>query len=174
MPAQTATERFVQHLANSQTWLYAYILILLGDPAAASDVLQEANLVLWRKADEYVDGTDFNAWARSVARFQVLAFRRDASRDRHVFDESLVNALADPAAESVAALDARRGALHFCLEKLGRRQRDLLHARYTEGNSIEAIAQGTGRTAGGVGMALSRIRQSLFDCIRGRLSEGGA
>jgi len=87
------TERFVQQLTGCQTRLYAYILMLLPNHDNAADVLQETNLVLWRKADEFVDGTEFGAWACRIAHFQVLAWLRDAQRDRHVFDPELLGSL---------------------------------------------------------------------------------
>ena len=90
-------EQFVQQLTACQTMLYAYILMLLPSHDDADDVLQETNLVLWRKADEFVDGTEFGAWACRVAHFQVRAWLRDAQRDRHVFDPELLGSLAGEA-----------------------------------------------------------------------------
>jgi len=65
---------FVQLLTAHQRSLYLYIITLLPNPADVDDVLQSTNMVLWSKADEFVPGTDFGAWARRVAHFEVLAF----------------------------------------------------------------------------------------------------
>ncbi|MDF1745393.1 MAG: sigma factor, partial [Gimesia sp.] len=43
------TEQFVQQLTENQNRLYGYVYSLLGDHSRAEDVLQETNLVLWRK-----------------------------------------------------------------------------------------------------------------------------
>ena len=49
MQCDDPKERFVTSLTDSQDLLYAYILSLFPDVDLARDVLQETNLVLWRK-----------------------------------------------------------------------------------------------------------------------------
>ena len=56
MPTQDPTEHFIQSLTESQNRLYGYIYSLVGDHHAAADVLQECNLVLWRKFGEFREG----------------------------------------------------------------------------------------------------------------------
>ena len=46
-------EKFIKLLTESQNRLYGYIFSLVGDPNRSKDILQEANLVLWRKIDEF-------------------------------------------------------------------------------------------------------------------------
>ena len=60
--------------------LYAYILQMLPNRADADDVLQRANLVMWTKREELVEGSNFVAWAARIAYFEVLtcANRRPA------------------------------------------------------------------------------------------------
>lgn len=171
MPDKTSTERFVQLLTGCQPRLRAYIAMLLGDPAAADDVLQETNLVLWKKAAEFAAGSDFGAWACTVARFQVLAYLRDARRDRLVFDESLVEVLVGDAEAESIDIERQLAALRQCLEKLSGARRELIRGRYTLDQSIQQLAAATGQTAGSVAMNLSRARKALFDCIRNRLAE---
>jgi len=160
----------VQQLTGCQTRLRVYIAMLTGNPTAASDVLQETNLVLCRKADEYVEGTDFVAWACTFARFQVMAYLRNVKRDRHMFDEAIVNNLASDAEDAAGQIDAQHSALQKCLKKLTGRQRKLVIARYTDAQSIEEIATRNGDSNASVAMALSRIRQLLFRCIQRRLA----
>jgi RNA polymerase sigma-70 factor (ECF subfamily) len=90
----TAEKEFVFQLTDWQGRLFGYLMSLLGN---VHDVLQETNLVLWRKIDGFEPGTDFAAWARSVAYFQSLAFLRDRKRDRHIFDDDLLQQIADDA-----------------------------------------------------------------------------
>src|ERR1700734_3301256 len=93
------TERFVEHLTSSQPGLYAYITSLMGDRESAKDVLQETNLVLWRKAAEFDDRLSFAAWSSRIAHFQVLAWSRDRGRHRRRFREDLIEVLAAETAE---------------------------------------------------------------------------
>jgi DNA-directed RNA polymerase specialized sigma24 family protein len=46
---------------------------------------------MWRKWDTFDPATDFMRWARVIARFEVLKFRRTMARDRHVFTDDLGN-----------------------------------------------------------------------------------
>ncbi len=47
------SDRYFLAITAIQNRLHAYILSLLADPVAAQDVLQETNLVLIRKADDF-------------------------------------------------------------------------------------------------------------------------
>lgn len=163
------TEAFIQQFTGCQARLFAYIAVLLGDAEAASDVLQETNLVLWRKSHEFVEGTDFNAWVSAVARFQVLAHLRDARRDRHHFDADVVEELAVVAENAVQDLDDRRTALRKCLETLNPGHRRLLQIRYLEERSVEETASASGRTVAGVVTTLGRLRRALLACIQRKL-----
>src|SRR4051812_13542352 len=80
----------VQHITACQAALYAYVCSLLGTSAGAADVLQEANLVLWEKAMEYDPERPFLPWARRIAHFQVLAYRKRQSREKLLFDDDLL------------------------------------------------------------------------------------
>jgi RNA polymerase sigma-70 factor (ECF subfamily) len=169
MHAQDQSERFVQLLTERQNSLFAYLVALLGDLHAAHDVLQETNLVLWRKADEFVPGTDFDAWARAIAYYQVLAYLRDRKRDRHLFDEQLLGQLA-ARQQAPADEDERRLALRDCLARLPDEQRRLIAERYGPGSSVKEIARRVGKSEGAIKMMLVRIRQSLLHCISAKLA----
>ena len=77
-------EELVGQLTACQGKLYGYIMSLLPDAHQARDVLQETNLVIWRKAAEYEAGTNFGAWVSRIAFYQVMAHRSRQKRDRHV------------------------------------------------------------------------------------------
>ena len=53
MAAADKSEQFVRHLTENQNRLYGYVYSLLGDHSRAADVVQETNLVLWRKVGEF-------------------------------------------------------------------------------------------------------------------------
>lgn len=172
MPGQP-TEQFVKLFTGCQQRLYAYIAVLLGDAEAANDVLQETNLVLWQKAGDFTEGTDFAAWSSTIARFQALAYLRNRRRDRHQFDAEIISELAVAAEHVVQDLDERFSALRHCLEKLNVRHRDLLRVRYLEGETIASTAKAAGRTQAGVVTTLGRVRRTLLDCIQRRLAREG-
>src|SRR5262245_8659861 len=100
-------DEFIAQLTVSQPSLWAYIFSLLPDHAAAQDLLQETNLTLWRKADDFQPSTSFLAWSSQVAYFHVLSYRRRMRRDRLVFDENVLAYLAERQADRVAELGDR-------------------------------------------------------------------
>lgn len=168
-----ASDSYVKQLVGLQTRLYAYVLSLLADSAAAEDVLQETNLVLYCKAGEFTDGTNFEAWAFRTARNQCLAYWTLRGRDRLVLDDRTLYNSPGPAEGKPVDLDLRREALNDCLRKLPERQRELVEARYAIGGSVGRMAKNLGRSESAISQSLYRIRNALSRCIRGRLSREG-
>lgn len=169
-----SSEAFLSQVMEQQRSLYAYILNLTQSLSDADDVLQEVNLVLWRKRDEFQPGSNFQAWAFAIARFQVLAWQKRQARERVRFGDELVEQLAAAAADRMPALDERRVALAGCIEQLRDRERTLLRQRYGEGLSTQQISDQDGRTRDGIYYALSKVHEKLRDCIRRRIAEDNA
>jgi RNA polymerase sigma-70 factor (ECF subfamily) len=170
-----SSEKFVQLLTAYQSDLAGYLTALLGGSDHVQHVLQETNLVLWRKAGDFVHGTSFIAWARSVAYFQVKAFLRDRKRDRHVFfDDTLLAELAAvpelPESPAIEDVPEQIGLRH-CLMALPEHHRRIISDRYVNNCSIKDLAQRWNRSQGAIKMTLFRIRQSLLECIQARLNE---
>jgi RNA polymerase sigma-70 factor, ECF subfamily len=161
-------DAFVQLLTGEQTRLFGYIVTLLGDVNDASNVLQQTNLVLWRKADEFDVDTNFQFWSRKVAYYQTLAYLRDRKRDKHIFDGELLEQLASRPV--TIDEDERRVALRHCLGTISSDCLDLLQQRYSPGKSIADIARERSKSVGSIKMALMRIRQALVHCIEGQLA----
>jgi RNA polymerase sigma-70 factor, ECF subfamily len=160
---------FVQRLTGCQNWLYAYILSLTGSTTAADDVLQNTNLVIWKKADQFVEGTDFAAWVCKIAYYQVQAFRRDRKRDVLLFDDEIVEKLAISAERHAAYSDVELAAFRECEKKLKPAQRELLHERYGlsgPGSTIEQLANRRNESSASIVSALYRIRSTLHVCVR--------
>jgi RNA polymerase sigma-70 factor (ECF subfamily) len=163
----------VQEIARHQSRLRGFVRCLVVRSSDVDDLLQEVNVVLWEKADEFQPGTDFWAWASQIARFKVLNHLRKLGRERLVFDVEVLEQLADVAATKLQTLDRRREALEHCLKELPPPQRQLIEMRYASGQAIEAMAQSLGRPAGSLRQTLYRIRQALLACIEGQLALEG-
>ena len=165
----TDTELFVQQLTAHQNRLFSYVYSLIGDHSRASDVLQEANLVLWRKHSEFVRGRPFLPWAFAIARNQVLANLRDKKRDKCLLDAELVQLLASDSENEATQFETTRKALRHCLEALTSDNRELIRQRYEKGKSIREVAATVGRGASATKVALLRVRRQLADCISRRI-----
>jgi RNA polymerase sigma-70 factor (ECF subfamily) len=135
--------------------------------------LQETNLVLCRKAEEFTEGTNFDAWAFRIARTQCMSFWKIRARDRLVLDEEAVSQIAYRAEARLADMSDRLRALKTCLTELSPRQRELLDGRYSAGGSVKQLAIGLGRPESSVSQTLYRIRTALLECVRSRMAREG-
>ncbi len=175
VPDSDQTVAFIRELTACQNELRAFIYSLLPDDSRVQDVLQDTNELIWRKAEEFAEGTNFLAWACTIARFKVLETRRSMSRDRLFFDDDLVNDLAVEAEAQVESdvdvATLRSRALNDCLDRLTPRQRSLIHDRYQHNASVTSVAKKAGLSVNGLSVTLHRIRHTLLKCIEKRLDE---
>jgi len=167
------TDEFVTLLTKHQDILLSFIRSSIGDLATAKDVLQEVNLILWKKSGDFKMGTNFRAWAMKIARYQILGNYRDKQRSRLVFDDELVSQLAAEAehVEDDWERDQRLKALEICISQLPQKQREILDSRYKGGKSIRDLASALESSTSRLKMILFRARKSLRDCI---LSHSGS
>jgi RNA polymerase sigma-70 factor, ECF subfamily len=163
--------QFADRLIAVQSRLYSYILTLLPFPDQANDVLQETNLTLWREADKFILGTNFEAWACRVAYFQVLTHRRKSHREQIVFGDTFLEGLAQQTMPGEDNAEEESLFLRQCLERLAVCDRELLHKRYDAGESVKAIAAELDESPNKVAVGLFRIRQALMKCVREKLSQ---
>lgn len=164
------TERFVRLLTEHQNRLYGYVYSLLGDRNRAADVVQETNLVLWRKLEEFQPNRPFLPWAFAIARFQVLAHLRDQKRDRLLLDPELVETLSKDLEQHAGHVEAIREALRPCMQLLTDNNRQLVERRYYSAMPIADIAAAVDRSVEAVKVALLRIRRQLAECVEQRLA----
>lgn len=164
------SEAFVLEMVSCQNRLHVYILSLVVDKQQAMDILQQTNLVMLKKAADFQPGTNFGAWACRIAHYEVLAERRRKSRDRMLFDDEVLNLLAEDARGQLKDIDERAVALDECLKQMTSDQRRTLIERYSPNGSVQGMAEAMGRTPNAVSLTLHRLRTALADCIRRRLA----
>ncbi|MEM9281842.1 MAG: sigma-70 family RNA polymerase sigma factor [Verrucomicrobiota bacterium] len=170
---EAPNEQFISDLTDWQNRLFGYLVTILGNVHDAHDVLQETNVVMWRKIGEFEPGSNFGAWAKKCAHFQALAFLRDRKRDRHVFDDDVLERLAEDEETALSpSLDEEKEiALRECLAALPDDQRRLVRDRYRDELSIKELSSRFGKKVSATKMTLMRIRDSLLLCIEGKLKE---
>jgi RNA polymerase sigma-70 factor (ECF subfamily) len=158
-------DQFLRLYAEHEAALHTLLRVMLPSREDAKEALQETIIVLWQKFGEFDPARSFRAWASGIARNKALAVLRDRKRDRLVFDESLVNRLADRAVLHEQSVMTRREVLEGCLQKLPVAQRELVLSAYTKGTRIDDLAAGRGQTPMSLYKLLQRIRLSLLECI---------
>jgi RNA polymerase sigma-70 factor (ECF subfamily) len=172
---QNPTPNFVGLLTDHQPALRAFVRFLMAGSDEAADVIQEVNILLWEKRNQFKLGTNFRAWAFTIARFKVLGYRRQQRKDGALlFDPDLVERLADEWQADPDQHSRKLLMLEHCLEKLSDFDLSVVRARYGGHGAIEGLAQKTGRTANSLSLKLSRLRAALKQCVQQELNaEGG-
>lgn len=161
----------VSMLEEVQGSLRAYIISLTANKQEVDDLLQETNHFLVSKLHDYVEGTNFKAWAFSVARYRLLAMVRDQKRSKiSYFSDDVVELLADSHAARLSGEDDRVHALKNCMQRLAPGERTLLRKCYVDNESMTVLADKLGRTANTLHKTVSRIRQALKVCIERHIS----
>ena len=170
-PKSPRNERIVELLTGVQQPLTRYVRTLVPNRSDAEEVLQETNLFIWRHADEYELGTNFAAWACSIAYYQVLTYRKRHARSRLCFSDALVEQLASSAAETVSVRTDDVEVFEGCVAKLSEQDRVLVDLRYEPGATVQSVAEQVGRSTKAVYNALGRIRTWLLECMQRSLAE---
>ena len=146
------------------------VLGAFGDQSkGAEDVLQQANLILWKKFDSYDPQGNFHAWACRIAYLEILQQRR-TNRRLQTFSEEALSLIADKAMSHSSDFGHRQHALEECLEKLGSQDRELIEQRYYFRRTPKEIASVKTRSVYSIYRALCRVHRALYECVQSRIA----
>ena len=137
---ETSSE-FLDLFTRSQLRLYRYIVMLVANQTEAEDILQNANLVMLKKCDQFQAGTNFLAWSAGIAYLEVLKYRTRENGSRRGLSEATLEMLAAEALARTRSLERRNAALPDCMEKLPSADLTLVTDHYFRGLSWETIAR---------------------------------
>ena len=87
-PRPSISPEYIQLVINHQSSLYAFIQTLVPGDSSIDDILQETNLTLCAKEANFEKGSNFRAFAFSIARFKVLSHLRDKKRHQWLLADS--------------------------------------------------------------------------------------
>jgi RNA polymerase sigma-70 factor (ECF subfamily) len=153
--------------------MYALILSLVPNWADADDIAQQVRLRLWEQFDDYDPDKDFGAWARTIAYYLILDYRKKASTRAQRFSQEFIDIVADRAVAAGGELDRRQAALAGCLGKLPDKRRQLLKRYYGEHESRPQIAVEMNCSFPALRKSLQRIRKTLMRCIEQTIQREG-
>ncbi|MGC6464266.1 MAG: sigma-70 family RNA polymerase sigma factor [Akkermansiaceae bacterium] len=164
---------FIADLTSHQGAILGYLNTLLpGDPDVA-DIAQRTSVVLWEKRRDFKKGTNFKAWALSVAYWEARAWMTQTKRKSWlIFNEELVEKVTDRAlaAPDRPASSDHLDALRHCLSKLSESDRLLVMTHYQHDRSLAECSRILGRSRDALKMALFRLRAGLRRCIESELA----
>lgn len=159
--------RFVRLFTENERRIRIYLFSLLPGRNEVDEVMQEVSRVLWEKFEQLQDDAGFLPWAYTIARYEVLMYRRTKARDRLVFSEStLLRITEDFDGEDEHVRDTQRLALDQCLAKLADADRRLLMTAYSNETKISEVAVQMNLSSNSLYKSLNRLRQRLVKCMQ--------
>ena len=157
---------------KNQSLIRAFVRSLQPTLSDSDDIVQETFLTITRKSASYEPGTNFVAWACTIARYKVLEHLRQRKRDNQLSEAAIVALAEDaPAPETFTN---KAGALEQCVNKLSPKLRDLTWRRYSTRQSSDEMAESLGMTSNAVRIALTKARHFLRKCVKTELNRSAS
>ena len=160
---------FLALLGKHELQVATFVHALVPSWHDAEDIIQEMRLQLWREFGKFHSGSDFLAWACTIARYVVHTHVKKSRRKPLLFSSDVGDIIVARMVKTPEQTDRRLEMLADCVRKLGTDALDLLRRCYIDREKIKDIAAELGRSLTGTYSALSRIRHELLDCMRERL-----
>jgi RNA polymerase sigma-70 factor (ECF subfamily) len=142
---------------------------MTGNWDDSQEIMQRLRIRIWEQFAQYDASRPFGAWARAIAYYLVLAFRKEKSRQREYFTERVIQLLDDAYSTTGAGISSSREALVECLDKLSTDKQRLVAEYYVPGGPA-ALAASLGKSANSLRQAVLRIRRLLLECVQRKLS----
>ena len=173
MSKSSEQEKFISSLAKHGGMLRGYIRNGVRTPQDVDELMQRVSLIAWKKIDQLDDWDNFPKWAATIARFEMLSFRREKARDRLQFNDDVWDKLAsESVVEDLQFRERRIRYLEECLKELPEDKRALLEKAYNGEISMKDLAKESNRSPEAIYKMMSRLRFTLLLCIERKL-EGG-
>ena len=168
------TDQLLKTIMDERQKLHGYAWIVVGDPSAAEDVVQEACLQAVKNAETINDEQHLKAWLRESIRIRGMAARRKRMDQATQLSQQVLDLLAQTSTNQTNEdHNKRMDALRHCIDLLGDTSRDTLALRYGKGMKPAEIAEKTGRPLSAVYKMITRSHAALRNCILDRLSKKG-
>ena len=160
--------------ARHRIRVYRFLLRLVGNAAAAEDLLSEVFIELWRHAASFQGRARLSTFILTIARNKAVTFLR--GRMDLPLDDEAAAAIPDDASTLEERLDAsQRGAiLRRCLAELSPAHREIIDLVYYHERSVEEAAVILSVPAATVKTRMFYARKRLAECLRAAGIAAGA
>jgi len=143
----------------------SFIYTLVPNSSDADDIMQETARVMWEKIDDFEVGTNFVAWALTIAKYQVLSYRK-RYHSKVPFNLDLIETLSQEAEDTPLQNHHRLDALRRCLQKLDQKDRKLIFYRFEKRFTAKMLSKQIGVAMNTIYRNESRILHSLLNCVQ--------
>jgi RNA polymerase sigma-70 factor (ECF subfamily) len=150
-------------LIDHDRWLRTVVYARVGEPQAVDEVMQEVAMAAVRQKAPITDVGKVSPWLYRLAVTQSLLYRRKQGRRRKLIDRYAVRnqpTEADRSPDPLSWLlaEERRGQIRAALEKMSRRDAEILLLKYTEDWSYRQLSEHLGISESAVEARLHRAR----------------
>jgi len=161
---------------QNQTMLSAFLYSLVEDWEIVEEALQESAVFICARWQDFVPGSNFNAWARTVSRMRCREVLQRKRRSSAQSLDSVLGCVAEPVREEVweehGTYSARhKEALSKCLTSLSEQHRRVIVMHYEEKMQCDGIAKRLQKSVESIYMTLTRIRKRLRQCVEQRFAQ---
>lgn len=156
-------------LAQNARWIRTVIFARVGSPDAVDEVFQEVALAAVRQDAPLRDPSKVGPWLYRLAVLQSALYRRKMGRRRRLNAEYAETAAIVAESDDHGTVDPirwllrreRRLMVRTALERLPRREAELLLLKYAEGWNYRRMAEHLGMTVPAVQSRLHRARARM-------------
>ncbi len=113
---------------RAQPTVAAFVASVVPRHQDAEEELERTAASVVTKFEQFDHARSFTAWAIGVAKIEVLRFRQERGRERLVFDDEAVGAIAYAYQDMEPHLREMAKALSYCLQRLRGRLREIMIA----------------------------------------------
>lgn len=168
----------LKELLGFRSELLGYIRAVVRNTHDAEDIFQEVSRIILEKSAEASQVIDFRAWAKEIARRQVLQHYRTlrGRRVAHVPTEEMADLVTSVYLKhSPASFDLTEeyAALRRCMEEMPEKNVSLLRLRFLMDQGYDAIARAVQGSEAAIRRMVARTRLLLMQCVRQKMGLAG-
>ncbi len=157
---------FAELVRRHQAMVFAAACRICGDRAEAQDILQQALIVLARRAPQLGEMRSLGAWLHRVVLLEARKSRRKSASRR--IRETMAYQMSETTTEEQGLAAKVAPELDQSLNAMGGKDREVLTLHYLEGHTFQAIAESLGGTAEAWQKRSGRALQKLAGRLRSR------
>jgi RNA polymerase sigma factor (sigma-70 family) len=171
-------EAFSTLVERYQRQLYYFVVGKVAEDTEAKDIVQKSFVSAYQNLRSFQPDGSLFAWLKGIA----LNHCRNEWRRYHHQSTMKERLLEARRAELELAWleerhqegDGRVSALQECMQQLSTEEQALLELRFVQELPLQSIGEQLGKGSEAIRLWLYRVRQRLANCVRRKLSLGGA
>ena len=163
---------FIELLTPSYYKIHSFILSLVANKDDAEDILQATIAYMWEHFEDFEQGTKFLSWAFTIAKFQVLTYRKKKKRSIIYFSDEAIQLIESENEKLSSEMDSRFDTLQKCIKMLRERDAVILKKRFENNISVKSLADEYEVTSNVIYKRLANIKKVLLRCVHKHMANG--